>query len=96
MTNRARRSGMNRRDFIAAGTGVTLLRPDAIRHLETALNRLGPASPDSRRRSGRRPPRVFDRPRAQRSTTTGVFTGRYRTSQIDALTYSRPSCRCRP
>ncbi len=37
---------MDRRHFIAAaGTGATLLRPDAIRHLEGALHRLGSASP---------------------------------------------------
>ncbi len=30
------------------------------------------------------------------STTTGGFTGRYRTSQIEALTESRPPCRSRP
>ena len=38
---------MDRRDFIAAGSGAALLRPDAARHLEAALRRLGSASPRS-------------------------------------------------
>ena len=37
---------MDRQNFIAAaGTGATLLRPDAAQHLEAALHRLGAASP---------------------------------------------------